>query len=490
MPTGGAFGYGTAFKLTPGGTFSKLHDFKAATDGDGPGGLTLGKDGNLYGTTYQGGAHGVGTLFKLMPAGAFTVLHHFGAVVREGTFPYAPPIEARDGSLYGPTTSGGSNGLGSVYKLTPNGTFTTLFSFGYDTDGNATQGDQPYAPLMQGIDGAFYGTCVSGGIFGSGTVFKLTAAGVAATVYHFDGTRGAHPHSAVMQGADGNLYGTAANGGSAGGGVAYKLTLKGIITVLRNFDSSAGAGQAKGYLPFAGLVQGSDGNFYGATSRGGVNQRGVLFQLTPAGSYTVQASFNTTNGAWPESTPLLHTNGRIYGLTNSGGGSSAGTLYGLDIGAPAFISAVPNAAKAGSSVGLLGAVGGTTAVSFNGVNANFSGTGSTYRTVVVPTGAATGLINVTTPTGASQTLKAFQQLPTLTGLNPGSGKIGSSVVLTGTGLSQTTKVTFGGGKVASFVVNTNTQITATVPVGATSGKITVTTKGGSASTATAFTVLP
>ncbi len=499
MPFGGSNNAGTAFKLTPGGTFTKLHDFDYATEGGNPyGGLTLGKDGNFYGTNTGGGIRGAGTVFKMTPAGAVTILHRFNVAVGEGFGPYAPPIQGRDGNFYGTTGYGGAIGFGkgdgTIYRITPSGTFTTLYTFAYDPVlGTHPQGSFPLAPLIQGADGALYGTANTGGDVGEslhGTVFKVTTDGVVSTVYAFDYTHGSNPYGPVTQGTDGNLYGTTVYGGTFGSGTAFKLTLKGVITVLYNFDNGSAAALAKGYYPYAGLVQGSDGSFYGATNSGGANGLGALFRITPAGVYTVKASFHGTDGSSPQSTPFLHTNGRIYGLTRAGGLVNAGTLYSLDVGAPGFIAPIPNAAKAGTPVGLLGAVGGTTGVSFNGVNASFSGTGNTFRTTVVPAGAATGLIKVTTPTGTPQTLKAFQQLPTLTAFGPASGAVGSAVILTGSGLTQTTKVTFGGGAIASFVVDSATQITATVPVGAITGKIAATTAGGRVSTATAFTVTP
>ena len=500
IPYGGAIGVGTAFKVTPGGTFTKLHDFDNDSDGNLPfGGLTLGKDGNFYGTTaFRDYWARSGTVFKLTPAGVLTTLHAFDPAAGEGAVPMAPPVQGRDGNFYGTTSEGGAMGAGTVYKLTPSGGFTTLFSFPYDPVlGIFPRGAGPQAPLILGADGALYGTAINGGN-GHGTVFKITTAGAASTIYSFDYTHGCAPNGPVAQGTDGNLYGTTVACGAMGGGVVFKLSLKGVITVLHDFDATNEGGAAQGYEPFAGLVQGSDGNFYGVTSVGGLYpygsvspSAGVLFKITPAGDYTVQASFDGANGANPYATPFLHTNGRVYGLTQAGGGgASAGTLYSLDVGAPGFVSAIPNAATAGTSIGLLGALAGTTGVSFNGVSASFAGGGNTYRTAVVPAGAATGLIKVTTPGGTPQTLKAFQQLPTLTAFSPASGAVGSSVILNGTGLSQATTVKFGGGKVASFVVNSATQVTATVPAGALTAKIAVTTKGGTVSTKTVFTVTP
>jgi len=374
-----------------------------------------------------------------------------------------------------------------VYKITADGAFSVLHSF------DGAMGQRPYAPLIQGTDGALYGTASSGGEDKGyyGTVFKITTSGVLSTVYSFDGIHGDQPFGPVIQGTDGNLYGTTTRGGAYAAGNVFKLTLAGTITNLHSFDYSS-VSVVQGAFPYAGLVQGSDGNFYGVTAQGGNSDlAGVLFRVTPDGEYTVQARFDpTTTGGRPTATPFVHTNGRIYGLSGEGGPNDYGTVYGLDVGAPSFIRAVPGTAKVGQTIGLLGAVRGATAVNFNGLDAALSGTAANYLTAVVPAGAATGLIEVMTPAGTAQTLKPFLQRPAQQGFSPHRGAVGSSVVLNGTGLTQTTEVLFGNGKSASFVVNSDSQITATVPVGAATGNITVTTPGGRFSTVAAFTVKP
>ena len=492
-PEGGSYGYGTAFKLTPEGAFTKLHDFDGINDGRRPdGGLTLGKDGYFYGTSSRGGAFDEGVVFKMTPVGAITVLHHFGPIAPsgrgDGRFPASAPIQGRDGNLYGTTFGGGAYGSGTIYKISRDGTFALLFSFLNDPSaGLAPLGYYPRAPLLQGRDGALYGTTTYGtNATGSGVVFRVTTGGAASTLYAFRGSDGAYPHGPLVEGTDGNLYGTTSSGGSLGGGTVYKLTKAGMLTTLHEFASSSIAG----YSTYAGLVQASNGNFYGVTSTNSKSGAGKLFEVTPSGGYTQQASFGYQPGATPYATPFLHTNGKIYGLTYAGSSFGHGAVYSVDLGAPGLINAVPSAAKAGATVVLLGAVADATGVSFGGENATFSGTGSTYRTAVVPKGAATGHITLMTPTGSVQTLKPFLQLPTLSAFSPAGGTSGSSVLLTGTGLMQTTKVTFGGGKVATFVVNTDTQVTVTVPAGAATGKIRLTTLGGTVGTATAFAVTP
>jgi len=490
-PSGGSDGSGTAFKITPSGIFTKLHDFnRDVGDGYAPwGGLTLGTDGNFYGTSIYGrrnkdASSGQGNIFKMTPAGVVTVLHQFKQDGSEGSSPYAPPVQGRDGAFYG-TTQVGGNGQGTIYRMTSTGAFSVLRKL----DGQ--KAGEPMAPLIVGKDGNFYGTALRGGFSsagGVGTVFKMTPAGAISVVYSFDGTHGIRPHGPLVQGTDGNFYGTTQSGGEFNRGTVFKLTPKGVITTLHSF----GGDLSDGIEPTAGLVQGSDGIFYGATPSGGAfDGQGTLFSVTPAGAYSVLYRFSVggVEPFQPLSTPFLHTNGRIYGLT-LWGSNGPGAIYSLAVGAPQFIRPVPEAAQRGTSIGLLGPLSGTTKATFNDLNASFSGTGGTFRTAVVPAGAATGLIKATTTGGTRQTLKPFLQLPTLSNFSPTTGATGTSVVLTGTGLTQTTKVTFGGGKVASFVVNTDGRITVTVPVGAATGKIAVTTKGGNVSTATDFTVMP
>ena len=488
--SGGVNGFGTAFRLSPDGAFTKLHDFDHYNDGNYPeGGLVLGKDGNLYGTTKQGGAYGDGTVFRMTPSGAVTTLHHFNRAAGEGANPVAPPTLGRDGYLYGTTERGGisdkyGNSNGTVYKIRPDENFTTLLSF-FDGPKFPVLGTGPVAPLIQGSDGALYGTAKYGGQYSRGTVFKISMGGVASVLHQFHETYlGIHPDSPLVQGADGNLYGTARTGAAVTGGVIYRLTPTGGYTVLHEFIPNQ-----RGYWPSGGLVLGSDGNLYGTTYGGGTHDRGIFFRVTPAGTFTRLASFDPVVNGGRARTPLLHTNGKIYG-TARGGALGYGTVNCLDVGAPPFIAAIPNAAKAGRLIGLLGDVDGATEITFNGIPASFSGVDSTYRSVVLPAGAATGPIAVATPTGVRQTLTPFLQLPKLTGFIPASGPVGSTVILTGSGLTQTKTLRFGGRKIAGFVVDSDSQITTKVPAGAIDGRVSVTNDGGTVSTATAFTVTP
>jgi uncharacterized repeat protein (TIGR03803 family) len=181
-------------------------------------------DGSFYGTTLQGGASGVGTVFKLDGAGTMTTLHSFtGFTGDDGAYPaypYAGVIQATDGSFYGTTLQGGASDVGTVFKLDGAGTLTTLHSFTGGGDGGT-----PYAGVIQATDGSFYGTTFHGGASGGGTVFKLDAAGTLTTLHSFtSGSDGANPVAGVIQATDGSFYGTTLQGGASGGGTVFRLT--------------------------------------------------------------------------------------------------------------------------------------------------------------------------------------------------------------------------------------------------------------------------
>jgi uncharacterized repeat protein (TIGR03803 family) len=479
-PTGGTLGFGGVFRVTPAGVYSVIYNFDGTMHGKGPkGGLTLGADGNFYGTTNQGGTSNYGTLFKVTSAGVLTVLHNFAYT--DGTNPYAPPVQGTDGNFYGTCSSGGT-GAGSVYKMTPAGVLTPIHIMAFSS------GASPQAPLLQGTDGNFYGTTQSGGAAGGdGEIFKITAAGVFTVLYSFDFTHGSQPLSALVQGNDGSFYGTTSGGGSLDGGVVFKFTPAKVLTVLYNFNAKPAS--VDGKYADAGLALANDGNFYGVTSGGGANALGTLYKITPAGVYSILYNFVEAAGSAPQSTLRQHTNGKFYGLANAGGVNSLGAIFSYDIGLKPFIVTLPTSGKVAKAVGVLGGgFTGTTNVNFNGTNAIFTVASNTYITTSVPNGATTGVVNATTPGGALKSLQKFRVTPAILSLSPGSGAVGSMVTISGNSLTGATRVTFGVGKVAVFTVNSYTQITATVPAGAVTGKISVNTPGGTATSPTVFTV--
>lgn len=280
----GAGGVGTIFQLTTNGTLTTLYSF-STTDGAYPqAGLTMGPDGCLYGTTSLGGSNNNGTIFKMTLKGVLTTLFSFDAL--SGTFstnstggePYAPLTLGPDGNFYGTTLVGGK-GYGTVFRLTTNGTLTVLVNF---VDSN---GSEPQSTLTVGPDSCLYGTTLNGGIYGDeGTVFKITTNGVMSTLVSFNYNTGTAPEAGVTFGPDGNLYGTASSGtgyaGSSTSGTLYRLTTNGVLTTLVSFAGTNGA------QPQADLTLGADGNFYGTTYFGGSsdpNAAGEVFRLIVTG---------------------------------------------------------------------------------------------------------------------------------------------------------------------------------------------------------------
>jgi uncharacterized repeat protein (TIGR03803 family) len=284
---GGINGFhdGAVFKITPGGALTVLYSFNLANSGPyGPfSGLTLGTDGNYYGTTAGGGASEAGTVFKITPSGTVTILHTFN--VSDGEEPYAPPIQGTDGNFYGTAVAGGPVSAGTIYKITPSGTFTLLHSF------DNTHGSYPAAPLVQGTDGNFYGTAAFGGSPSSyGVVYKIPASGQFTVLYNFDQTNGEEPIGPLIQGSDGNFYGTTFTGGPGGdlgAGVVFKITAAGAFTVLHYFNLNADGGQ-----PAAGLVQATDGNLYGTAMLRRSQRSGDHLQYQPAQSLYLQTSLH------------------------------------------------------------------------------------------------------------------------------------------------------------------------------------------------------
>jgi|HubBroStandDraft_4_1064222.scaffolds.fasta_scaffold11639_3 uncharacterized repeat protein (TIGR03803 family) len=412
-PSGGTTGsVGTAFKITPTGKLTVLHNFTSA-EGTPLSGLVLGTDGNFWGTTYNGGHtgctnnQGCGQVFKMTPAGKVTFVYAFTGG-NDGGNPVAPPIEASNGNYYGTTQFGGINNQGTIYQVKESGSLTTLFPWGQ------TNGDQPFGALVQATNGLLYGTTTTGstncGSNNCATIFSITTGGTFTELFSFP-----YPwnqlDNGLVQANDGSLWGTIANGGAHGCGQIFKITTKGVES--DEYDFLCGSDGAN---PVAGLLLATDGNFYGVTQNGGQDGLGEFYSITEKGKFTPLKWFDGSNsGAHPTVTLIQNTNGIIYGDANQGGKTTnTGTFYeitGLKFEKTPFVILVLDAGKVGSTVEILGQgfVRGKTTVSFNGTPAtDLPFVSATYMTAVVPPKATTGFVTVTTPTATLRSNRKFQ----------------------------------------------------------------------------------
>ena len=345
-PDGGANSNGTIFEISADGSFfTNICNFSVETNGANPlGALIPGADGNFYGTTCNGGVSNWGTIFQISTNGTYTSLGLLGGT--NGAHPDAALIQGTDGSLYGATkyggpyakTTSGGTGYGVIFHLTTNGTLLTPVVF------DSTNGANP-AALVWGYDGNFYGTTAWGGSIGMlplgfGTIFRLSPDGTFTNLYKFTGGYdGGFPYASLVEGNDGNFYGTTYNGGTNQLGTVFSIAPGGQFDALYSFMSS----DVGGY-PYASLVQGSDGNFYGTTYIGGANQLGTIFEIGADGNLTPLISFSGTAGPAPGANPqgalVQGPDGNFYGTTSSGGANGLGTIFRLSVPMPAVFKAI------------------------------------------------------------------------------------------------------------------------------------------------------
>ncbi len=414
-------GLAEIYKITPEGGETLL--WSAGTEGSTVcSGLTLGADGLLYGTCQEWDSYtsNAGIIFKFDPSkgqSGFTTLY---------TFPYCggswfpnPLTLGSDGNLYGTTgygQCGGDSNYGTFFKITPSGTFTMLHTFqGYA--GNDA-GD-PSGALTLAANGNFYGTSQFGGNIGQngGTLYEVTTKGKVTLLYSF--TNSYEPFAGMTQGADGKFYGTTWEGGTYGEGTIFQLSGK-KIKILHNFEQSPD----NAAFPSFSLTLGADGNFYSPSldAAGGGYGPESLFEITTGKKSVYTDLFNlapggcsdaTQDGCMMSSPMFLHPNGIFYGTTEQGGvyqgeDIGRGVFYSFNTGFKPYIILQYPQGTIGKTIGIFGVgLTGTTAVDFDGVAANFTVVSDTYLTATIPTGATTGYVTVTTP---SETLKSAVKL--------------------------------------------------------------------------------
>src|SRR5882672_360343 len=297
-------------------TYTDIHDFSCAVDGCqpiNPGLLAQGRDGNLYGTTDHGGAADMGVVFKATPDGVVTPLYSFSGL--DGQNPDSGLVMGTDGNFYGTATRGGTNNDGTVFKITPAGVLTKLHDF-TDSDAN------PRGGVVQGKNGLFYGTTCSQ--FGPWTGYSITSSG---KFKHLTNSIPPCPFSGLILGTDGNFYGASQVGGITYQGTVFRMSPAGAVKILYSFDLTHGA-----YV-YSPVVQGNDGFLYGTTSGGGSGQGGVVFRMATTGKkFSLLRQFDSrqgTDGSGPFAGLAAATDGNFYGAT--GGGANFGPVPNGDV---------------------------------------------------------------------------------------------------------------------------------------------------------------
>src|SRR5579864_2916212 len=322
---GGANNEGTVFKLTPSGTETVLYSFQSAGLIYPYAGLVLDKHGNLYGTEPYGGENSQGMVLKFTTVGDATVLYAFGGQSGDGLQPNAGLVFDKQGYLYGTTVYGGANNMGTVFKLAPSGTETVLHTFGSQSG----DGIYPFDGLVLDQHGNLYGTTYRGGANGYGAVFKVTPSGTETVLYSFGSQSGdgLYPFAGLVLDKQSDLYGTTLQGGANGYGAIFKVTPSGTETVLYSFGSQSG----DGYGPHESLAFDKQGNLYGTKYLGGANGGGTVFKMTPSGTETVLYSFGSQSGdgLYPFGGLVFDKQGDLYGTTLIGGAYGWGTVFKL-----------------------------------------------------------------------------------------------------------------------------------------------------------------
>jgi uncharacterized repeat protein (TIGR03803 family) len=471
--------------------FTTLADFNGSNGQGSLGSLVQGLDGNLYGTSQAGGANGVGTVFKVTPTGALTTLYSFcsQAGCADGEVPTAALVLGTDGNFYGTASRGGANNGGTVFKITPTGMLTTLYSFCAET--SCLDGLNPMGALVEGADGDFYGATAYGGAnnagdclgpgVGCGTIFKITAAGTLTTLYSFTGgADGTNPQGALVQVADRDFYGTATCNLYCGGSV-FKITSKGVFTILYAFLTGPTGLSPAGFNPLPGLSESSKGNFYGTTHIEGDFGFGTVFAVTPWGTLSTLYMFTgASDGGYPLQL-IEGSDGNFYGTTQEGGyfSDQCPDYIGSQCGTVFKITPQGRLTTLHRFCAQLDCPDGD----YPQAGLLQATDGQFYGTTLVGGSRIACSYGCGTVFSLSVGLGPF--LETL----PTSGSAGKLVRVLGTNLTGASSVTFNGTP-ATFTVESSSYIETTVPASATTGTVQVVTPSGTLSSNVPFRVTP
>lgn len=388
-----------AIKSVAAPTFETLHAFQLSTSAPSAplspqGKLLRANDGNFYGTTSHGGLGNWGTIFKMTPDGVFSILVNFTGP--NGAAPLGGLVRGSDGNLYGTTSQGGAFQKGTVFMMNSHGALTTLVSFA------GTNGKHPVGELTLGNDGEFYGVTSEGGSAGAiGTVFRMSPGGGLKTLASFKQTNGASPRAGLIQASDGNFYGTTSSGGGLGYGTVFRISQDGVVSTFSDLTGTNGG------IPVSALIQARDGNLYGTTTEGGHSGYGTIFQLTLSRTLQTVYEFTDRNFSSPGSSLIEADDGNFYGSTtdpdnaDSGGRIFQLTSHGHMEVVANFTATLGNTDREFS--GLIqdndGNLYGTTTVKGNSTTGESASGGQIFRLRLQP--AATPEITVKSPDGTS-----------------------------------------------------------------------------------------
>jgi uncharacterized repeat protein (TIGR03803 family) len=305
------YGCGTVFKITTSGTLTTIYTFCPQTncpDGSNPSaGLVQGNDGNFYGTSSSGGAYGEGTIFKITPSGTLKTLYSFCSQTNcpDGAHPYAGLVQANNGNFYGTTALAGPHNYGTVFEITPTGVFTTLY--GFCARRNCPDGGNPETALTQGSDGNLYGTTTSGGAAFFGFLFKMTLAGKITPLYNFcsqtNCVDGSYPRAPLIQATNGKLYGTTTYGGTYGlictpedlsCGTVFSLS-GGLPAFVEAIPNAGKTGRSVAILG-DDLTGSANVTFNGVAASFEVVSRSLIQATVPTGATTGAIQVNTPGG--------------------------------------------------------------------------------------------------------------------------------------------------------------------------------------------------